>query len=111
MTAAPSWCCLSLFSDLSSSKHRPALVIAPLRGNDLILCMITSQQLRDPLAVPLDAADFSQGGLPVHSYARPTRLFTAESSIIQRSVGQLTPTTYSRVLETLIGVLTGRLTP
>lgn len=30
------------FSDLSQSKRRPALVIANLQGNDLILCQITS---------------------------------------------------------------------
>lgn len=78
------------FSDLSSSKRRPALVIAPLRGNDLILCMITSRQMHDPLAIPLNVTDFAHGELPVRSYVRPTRLFTADGSIIQRSAGQLT---------------------
>lgn len=31
------------FSDLSQSKRRPALVVAKLTGDDLILCQITSQ--------------------------------------------------------------------
>ena len=31
------------FSDLSSSKRRPALVLAGLKGNDIILCQITSK--------------------------------------------------------------------
>ena len=31
------------FSDLSSSKRRPALVLADLQGDDLICCMITSK--------------------------------------------------------------------
>jgi mRNA interferase MazF len=30
------------FSDLTQSKRRPALVIAELEGDDLILCQITS---------------------------------------------------------------------
>ena len=30
------------FSDLSTSKRRPALVLADLAGDDLILCQITS---------------------------------------------------------------------
>ncbi|WP_292744967.1 type II toxin-antitoxin system PemK/MazF family toxin [Nostoc sp. NMS4] len=30
------------FSDLTQTKRRPALVIATLQGNDLILCQITS---------------------------------------------------------------------
>ncbi len=31
------------FSDLSNTKKRPSLVIAQLKGNDIILCQITSQ--------------------------------------------------------------------
>jgi hypothetical protein len=34
------------FSDLSESKRRPALVLAVLTGDDLILCQITSQSVR-----------------------------------------------------------------
>jgi len=33
------------FSDLTRAKRRPALVIAELEGDDLILCQITSQPL------------------------------------------------------------------
>ena len=35
------------FSDLSDSKRRPALVLADLQGNDIILCQITSQNSSD----------------------------------------------------------------
>ncbi|WP_235335003.1 MULTISPECIES: type II toxin-antitoxin system PemK/MazF family toxin [Aphanizomenon] len=35
------------FSDLTQTKRRPALVIATLQGNDLILCQITSQSVSD----------------------------------------------------------------
>jgi mRNA interferase MazF len=31
------------FSDLTQAKRRPALVLAGLEGNDLILCQITSR--------------------------------------------------------------------
>ncbi len=31
------------FSDLTQTKRRPALVIAELEGDDIILCQITSQ--------------------------------------------------------------------
>ena len=33
------------FSDLSGSKKRPALVLADLEGDDILLCQITSQQI------------------------------------------------------------------
>ena len=39
------------FSDLSQSKKRPALVIADLDGDDLILSQITSQSIYDSHAV------------------------------------------------------------
>lgn len=32
------------FTDLSGTKRRPALVLADLPGDDIILCQITSQQ-------------------------------------------------------------------
>ena len=51
------------FSGLSTSKRRPALVLAGLEGDDLILCQITSQAIQDQYAVPLQDEDFDQGGL------------------------------------------------
>jgi len=45
------------FSDLTRAKRRPALVIAELEGDDLILCQITSQQLKDRYAVSIDEGD------------------------------------------------------
>ncbi len=45
------------FSDLTRAKRRPALVIAELGGDDLILCQITSQQLKDRYAVSIDEGD------------------------------------------------------
>jgi len=39
------------FSDLSQSKKRPALVIANIEDNDLILSQITSQSIYDSYAI------------------------------------------------------------
>lgn len=41
------------FSDLTRAKKRPALVIAELEGEDLILCQITSKQIRDNMRLQL----------------------------------------------------------
>jgi mRNA interferase MazF len=62
------------FSDLSSSKLRPALVLASAGGSDWVLCQVTSNPYGDPLAVPLTAASFAEGGLPRESFARPGKL-------------------------------------
>ena len=46
------------FSDLSSSIKRPALVVASLKGDNVILCQITSQSRDDPYAIELKKGDF-----------------------------------------------------
>jgi mRNA interferase MazF len=42
------------FSDLTQAKRRPALVIAVLPGDDVILCQITSQTVTDEYAIDRD---------------------------------------------------------
>ena len=82
------------FSDLSSSKLRPALVVAPAGGTDWILCQITSNPYSDPAAVVLTPDSFAEGGLPRSSFVRPVKLFTASNpSSCARSVGSLGPRT------------------
>ena len=77
------------FSDLSGDKRRPALVLATLPGNDVILCQITSRNRNDKFTVGLSAIDFTIGGLPVESYIRPNRIFTADKNIIIKRAGTL----------------------
>jgi len=67
------------FSDLSTSKRRPALVIADALAGDLILAQITSQNTSDSLSVPIVAGDFSYGGLRTTSNVRPNKLFTVNT--------------------------------
>ena len=69
-------------TNLQSGKRRPALVVADLAGDDLILCQITSQFRSDGHSVPLAVADFERGRLAVDSFIRPNRLFTVEQSAI-----------------------------
>ena len=57
------------FSDLSASKLRPALLLAPAEKGDWILCQITSNPYADKGAVLLGEQDFSEGGLQRDSYA------------------------------------------
>src|SRR5207248_1142762 len=77
------------FSDLSGAKRRPALVLAALPGDDVILCQITSRAVTDPFAIPIAEIDFVTGGLRQPSNARPNRLFTADPSIILYQAGRL----------------------
>jgi mRNA interferase MazF len=94
------------FSDLSNAKKRPALVVAELAGEDLILCQITSQALQDEYAIPLSMADFSEGNLHQESNIRPNRLFTADRRIIEYRVGQTSPEKMGEVTKKIVKILT-----
>jgi mRNA interferase MazF len=93
------------FSDLSSSKLRPAVVVAHAGGVDWILSQVTSVPYGDKSAVELGATAFSSGGLPRVSYARPGKLFTASNTIVVRVAGQLTAAAHRGVVDAITQLL------
>ena len=92
------------FSDLSSTKRRPALVVATLSGDDVILCQITSQAIADNYAISLQSLDFYDGNLSRDSNIRPNRLFTADSRIILYRTGVVRQEKIQQVLEKIIEI-------
>lgn len=92
------------FSDLSQSKIHPALVLAEAGRGDWILCQLTSKAYGDARAISLDAADFSEGGLRLTSYARPAKLFTATEVLMLEQAGQLRAETMRAILQAVIGL-------
>ena len=95
------------FSDLSESKRRPALVLAVLTGDDLILCQITSQNVRDIYSVEIGERDFVSGGLSKISNIRPNRLFTADRSIVLYKAGELSVEKLQLAIDRLITIFRG----
>jgi mRNA interferase MazF len=93
------------FSDLSQAKRRPALVVAELDGDDVILCQITSRAVRDRYAIPLDDGDFSEGGLRQPSNVRPNRLFTADRAIVLYRVGRLRQDKMDEVIARIVELI------
>jgi mRNA interferase MazF len=93
------------FSDLSQAKRRPTLVVATPIGDDIILCQIASQTVRDDHAVPLRSADFESGGLRLESNIRPNRLFTADSALALYSAGHLTRAKVDEVVASIVRML------
>lgn len=77
------------FSDLTANKKRPALVVADLSGDDIIICLITSQNARDSYAISLSNEDFESGSLKKNSNVRPNRLFTIDAKVISYRIGDL----------------------
>ena len=93
------------FSNLSGSKKRPALVLTNLRGDDILICLITSQPTGDVFAQKLRSEDFVSGSLPVVSFVRPLRIFTIDKHIVFRKIGQITPERIDKVIEAIVFAL------
>ena len=93
------------FSDMSSSKRRPGLVMASGEDDDVILCQITSNTSRDQDSIVLEEKDFARGKLSVQSLARPRKLFTADKSVIEYKVGSLRDSKMKEITDKLCALL------
>ena len=94
------------FSDLSISKKRPAVVVAPLIGDDILVCQITSKTIKDQYGVAVLSTDFTAGKLHHDSNIRPNRLFTADSAIVLYRAGTLTPRKMAEVTAKIVEIVT-----
>ena len=80
------------FSDLSSSKKRPALIISNIEFNrkseDVVCCLITSNpQTKD--AIKITNKHMESGFLEFESSVTPYRIFTVSKNIICKVLGKL----------------------
>ena len=97
------------FSDLSQTKLRPAIVLAFASRGDWILCQVTSNPYSDPSAVPFDSSSMRSGSIRVESFARPSKLLTANESLIASLIGELKPDKRVEILNAVIGIFEGAL--
>lgn len=94
------------YSDLSSAKKRPALLISnPDGSGDVVLCQITSRSSSDEHSIKLTSKDFTDGHLPVDSFIRSNKLFTAHQSIILNAAGQITSEKYQSVIGKIVELI------
>lgn len=93
------------FSDLTAAKRRPALVISGLEGDDVILCQITSQAIKDQYALSLHDDDFEAGGLKQPSHVRPNRLFTADRHLVLYQVGRIQQVKLAEIIEKVVEII------
>lgn len=93
------------FSNLSEIKKRPAFVVNKLRGDDIILCQITSQTIKDKYSISLKKTDFVLGNLAVNSNIRPNRIFTADKNIILYKIGSIKENKIKEVIQKIIEII------
>lgn len=93
------------FSDLSSTKLRPAVVLTYAGRDDWILCQITSNPYADLNSIMITDDDFNIGSLQRLSYARPTKLFTTNNTLIDSQVGKLNDVLFNKIINAIIEIL------
>ncbi len=93
------------FSDLSGAKKRPALLVAQLRGDDVILCQITSRNRADGYSISLSDSDFAWGSLRRQSYVRSNVLFTADSNRILYRAGRVSQKKITEVVDRIVKIV------
>ena len=87
------------FSNLKGQKLRPALILAQVEFDNLILCQITSKPYSSKTAIRIGISDFAKGSLPVTSFVRPDKLFIADTAIIKSTAGELTTKIKKTILQ------------
>jgi mRNA interferase MazF len=80
-------------------------VVADAGGGDWLLCQVTSNAYGDRRSIELALLDFVSGSLHRESFARPSKLFTAHTSIIERSVGTLTELKFNEVRNAIVAII------
>ncbi|WP_308465301.1 type II toxin-antitoxin system PemK/MazF family toxin [Rathayibacter soli] len=94
------------FSDGSAVKMRPALIVAAADHRDAIVCQLTSRAYSSKQAIAITEVDFAAGRLPLDSFVRPEKLFTASYSSIGDTLAVLHPSTIASVRNTIAKLFT-----
>lgn len=94
------------FSDTNKFKKRPSLVVANLKGDNIILAQITAQSRPDPDILGLNSKDFQIGGINKESFIRPSVLFTIHKSRINYKAGKLTKNKVKQIEKKLCDIFT-----
>lgn len=100
------------FSEWTSAKQRPALVVSPLRLNrtqrDVIVAALTShaQSVRAGEEYLLDEREQAAAGLPRPSKVKLDKIMTIDSRLIRKRLGRLPEESTRRLLEQLRSIFT-----
>ncbi|MEK6934393.1 MAG: type II toxin-antitoxin system PemK/MazF family toxin [Nanoarchaeota archaeon] len=81
------------FSDLSSIKQRPVLILSKSGYNknteDIITCGITSHLKDSKYSVLIENKDLESGEIPTTSRIKVDKLFTIEKGIVKKRIGKV----------------------
>lgn len=97
------------FSDLSSAKRRPVLVLSKATYNkaspDFVVCAMTSNLGNAAHSVYVEDADMESGRLPKPSRVKVDKVFCASQSLVVKRVGRVSQDVMAQVRRELFAVL------
>ncbi len=89
------------FTDLSSQKQRPVIVISNDTYNraapDMIVVAMTSNPTLGPYSFPITSADLVQGQLNRPGTVRVDKIYTLDQQLTRRIFGRVNQTTLDRI--------------
>ncbi len=95
------------FTDLSSAKRRPVLVLSSDAHNttssDVMVAAITSNL--DGTGVVINSEDMETGTLPRQSRVLPGKIYTLSKGMIVKRYGRLNTERFQQVVEALDSIL------
>lgn len=97
------------FTDLSSSKARPAVVLSGAEYNDasddVLVLGVTSNLTNSAYSVLIRQQDMAEGHLLAPGRVKVDRVATLEQRIIRRRVARLDSATFDRVVREFLSLL------
>ena len=99
------------FTDLTTQKQRPGLVISSKDFNDsspdVILLAITSQISKDlqHSDYPLSLDEQKKGGLPKPSIVKATKVVTLSQALVRKTLGRLPQETVDQIVGKLVSII------
>lgn len=97
------------FTDLSSAKRRPLLVLSKASLNrqspDVVIAAITSNLAAGTGGVVITSTDMDRGPLPAQSLVRPDKIYTLSKTLVVKKYGRLNPATFGQVLAAVDGII------
>lgn len=89
------------FTDLSSTKKRPVLVLSKtsdnLNNQDLVTCAVTSKTIKRDYGIRINKNSLKEGNLPIDSTILVSKLFTIGKSLIIKEFAKLSNSTMQQV--------------
>ena len=100
------------FSDLRSSKVRPAVVLSNdkynRRSEDFVAVPLTSNLALKEYAILITNSELESGRLIVQSKAKVDRIFSVSQQLVRMKIGRLKAEAHEQIISILLELLRAR---